>query len=161
LRETAAIIQRGLRTEDVGARHGGEEFAVLLRYTDAPHGYAVAERIRREIEDRRFEHEGRVIRVTTSIGLATLEGRCYKTWQQMISAADGYLYKAKQQGRNRTHYVGLDNTARLTQNTISLTPEEFRAAREAEAGEPQAAPPAPRARKPSTPRSSRRGKARR
>lgn len=129
LKETAAIIQRGLRAEDVGARHGGEEFAVLLRYTDSSHAFAIAERIRREIEEQRFEHDGRVIRVTTSVGLATLEGRCYKTWQEMIEAADGNLYKAKQAGRNRTHYIGMDNTARLrTQNTISLTPEDFRAA---------------------------------
>lgn len=127
LRETAGLIQRGLRTEDVAARHGGEEFAVLLRYTDAPHGYAIAERIRQSIEEHRFEHDGRVMRVTASIGLTSLEGRCFRSWQGLIEAADAFLYKAKEQGRNRTHYAGLEAAERLTQTTVSLTREEFKA----------------------------------
>jgi hypothetical protein len=84
-----------------------------------------------------------VIRVTTSIGLATLHDRCYPTWQKMIEAADGHLYKAKQQGRNRTHHAGLVNAARLTRNTISLTREEFLAAQQAMA-QPRSRPPAAR-----------------
>jgi two-component system, cell cycle response regulator len=148
LKETAAIIQRGLRTEDVAGRHGGEEFAVLLRYTSGPGAYIIAERIRRGIEERRFEHEGRAIRVTTSIGVATLGGRCYDTWEQMIEAADSHLYKAKQLGRNRTHCAGLENTARSTRDTIRLGPEEVRAqleSREGSEARPQAGSPAGRA----------------
>jgi two-component system, cell cycle response regulator len=141
LKETAEVIQRGLRTEDVGARHGGEEFAVMLRYTDAPVAYAIAERIRRGIEERHVEYEGHAIRVTTSIGLATLRDRCYPAWQKMIEAADGHLYKAKQQGRNRTHYAGIADVARSARNTISLTREEFLAAQEALA-QPRTRPPA-------------------
>jgi len=134
LRETSGLIQKGLRTEDVAARHGGEEFAVLLRYTDAPHAYAIAERIRQSIEEHRFEHEGLVMHVTASIGLASLEARCYRSWQGLVEAADSFLYRAKEQGRNRTHYAGLESEGRLTQTTVSLTPEEFKAA------EPQAKP---------------------
>lgn len=137
LKGTSGLIQRGLRSEDVASRHGGEEFAVLLRYTDGPHGYAIAERIRQSIEEHRFEYDGRVIRVTASIGLASLEGRSYRTWQGLIEAADAYLYKAKQQGRNRTYYVGLDTTDRLTQSTVSLSVDEFRVARAAAGAAPQ------------------------
>lgn len=119
LKESAKLIQRWLRTEDVAARHGGEEFAVLLRSMDGPHAYVIAERIRQAIEDHRFEHEGRIIRSTVSIGLATLEGKSFASWNALIEAADVYLYKAKQQGRNRTVYVGLETTERLTASTVS------------------------------------------
>lgn len=132
LKETAALIQRGMRIEDVAARHGGEEFVVLVRNSDAARAYAIAERIRQSIQDHRFEHEGRVVRVTVSIGLATLEGRSHHSWQQLIEDADRYLYKAKQSGRNQTFYVGHETTARLTQTTLSITVEELRAAQQAE-----------------------------
>lgn len=125
LRETAALVHKALRAEDVACRHGGEEFAVLLRYTGAPHGYAIAERIRQAIEQHRFEND---IRVTASIGMASLEGRCYRSWQGLIEAADAFLYRAKEEGRNRTHYSGLEAAGRLTQTTVSLTPEEVRSA---------------------------------
>ena len=137
LKGTAGLIQRGLRSEDVASRHGGEEFVVLLRYTDGPHGYAIAERIRQSIEENRFEYNGHVIRVTVSIGLGSLEGRSHRNWQGLIEAADGYLYKAKQQGRNRTYYVGLDTTDRLTQSTVSLSVDDFRAARAAASAAPE------------------------
>jgi diguanylate cyclase (GGDEF)-like protein len=131
LKETASIIQGGLRAEDIGARYGGEEFGVLLRYTDGEHAFAIAERIRREIEEHRFHYERHEIRVTTSIGLATFERR-YGSWQQMIEVADGHLYRAKQQGRNQTHHGGLEGTPRLTERTLSLTPEQLGAAQDAE-----------------------------
>jgi two-component system cell cycle response regulator len=134
LRQTSGLIQKGLRTEDVAARHGGEEFAVLLRYTDAPAAYAIAERIRQSIEEHRFEHEARVMRVTASIGLASLEARCYRSWQGLIEAADSFLYRAKEQGRNRTHYGGLESRGRLTQTTVSIQPEELQSPGDPQAG---------------------------
>lgn len=123
--EAARLIQRGLRVEDIAARQGGEEFAVLLRHTDAPRAYAIAERIRQSIEEHRFEHEGRVLRVTVSIGLATLEARSYESWRRLIEAADGWLYKAKQNGRNCTQYVGLDSPGRLREKTVSLAARDL------------------------------------
>jgi len=129
LRMAALLIQRGLRTEDVPARHGGEEFAVLLRYTDGPKAYSIAERIRQSIDDHRFLIDARELRVTVSIGLATLEGRNFQSWPQLIEKADNYLYKAKQQGRNKTVYVGLESsTDRLTANTLNLRLEDVASA---------------------------------
>lgn len=159
LRETAELIQRGLRAEDVAARHGGEEFAVLLRYTEGSTAYAIAERIRGSIERHRFEHDGRVVRATISAGLATLEARSYDSWQALIEAADTFLYQAKQGGRNRTVYSGLDAPGRLTQTTVSLKTPEFRAPGpdESEEPEPQGGRP-PRKASAAPPRGKRRGR---
>jgi diguanylate cyclase (GGDEF)-like protein len=102
LREVAALIQKDLRSEDVLARYGGEEFAVLLRHADADRALAVAERIRRNLAASLLEYEGEEFSLTVSIGVATLSGRNHATPLDLVRAADGYLYRAKQAGRNRT-----------------------------------------------------------
>lgn len=82
------------------ARLGGEEFAAVLR-TAAP-GYAewLAERIRRNFAERETLSETNSIRATVSVGIAyASQGR--QDFESMLSAADGALYVAKRNGRNR------------------------------------------------------------
>jgi diguanylate cyclase (GGDEF)-like protein len=102
LRETAELVQANLRTEDILARFGGEEFAVLLRFTEPQIAFGIAERIRRALEQKLFAHEGREFGLTVSIGLSSLLGRNHDTPRDLLQAADDALYTAKAEGRNRT-----------------------------------------------------------
>ncbi len=94
------------------ARLGGEEFAAVTR-TAAP-GYAewLAERIRRSFADRELHVEGAVVKATVSAGVAygLPEGRDFET---MLSAADGALYNAKRNGRNRVEIAPLAQGERM------------------------------------------------
>lgn len=102
LRRLAAVVTDQLRTEDTFARYGGEEFAVVLRETDDERAFIAAERVRRAIESTVFTHDGRDIPVTVSLGVATLKDDNFKTVRDLVKAADDYLYRAKDNGRNRT-----------------------------------------------------------
>jgi two-component system cell cycle response regulator len=96
LRGVARVLQREARAVDVVARYGGEEFVLVLPET------AVAERIRQRIAEQplRGEQADRV-RVTVSIGTATMPSPRAHSPESLIAAADEALYRAKAQGRNR------------------------------------------------------------
>ena len=59
-----------IRAEDVLARYGGEEFAVICREIEAEGARVLGERLRSAVEQHRFEHAGKVIPVTISVGAA-------------------------------------------------------------------------------------------
>lgn len=88
------------RNEDLVARMGGEEFAIImpnLSLTDAPQ---FAERLRAEIEAQRFPWNDGSISLTVSIGVAEVQAD-RSPIETALSVADAALYRAKQQGRNR------------------------------------------------------------
>jgi diguanylate cyclase (GGDEF)-like protein len=90
------------RSPDFTARYGGEEFVCVLPETDAEGAMALADSIRRNIEALNVPHEegnGSGI-VTLSTGVATLAASAQKSPVEIIKAADGALYRAKQAGRN-------------------------------------------------------------
>ncbi|MGI9035522.1 MAG: diguanylate cyclase [Pyrinomonadaceae bacterium] len=89
------LMKETLRGADVAARYGGEEFSILLPQTNLTEARAIAERIREKIEQENFPNR----RVTVSIGIASASRRLAMP-QDLISAADKALYKAKQAGRN-------------------------------------------------------------
>jgi diguanylate cyclase (GGDEF)-like protein len=101
LKETSRLVQETLRTEDLFARYGGEEFGVILRDTDAERSFLIGERIRRTIEAFKFMWEGDEMPVTVSLGVATLIKKNHRSPKALVQAADEFLYKAKQNGRNR------------------------------------------------------------
>lgn len=103
----ADILRRHIRSSDVAARFGGEEFVVLLSDTDTEGARAVAERIRLDLEQSRFEiacAEG-PIGATLSIGVASYP-RDGRTSEQLMRAADLAVYQAKRDGRNRVVVAG-------------------------------------------------------
>jgi diguanylate cyclase (GGDEF)-like protein len=102
LMELGALIHTQVRSEDVLARFGGEEFAVLVREIPPPGVMVLAERIRRAVEGLHVECTGGPLGVTISIGAATMRGTAALTEQGLVDAADRLLYRAKGQGRNRT-----------------------------------------------------------
>jgi diguanylate cyclase (GGDEF)-like protein len=101
LQHLAHAIQAELRFTDVAARYGGDEFIVLLPDTPAKGALEVAERIRNRIAGAPVQVGGRELVTSVSIGIA-----CYPedgaTLDALAAHADGALYSAKQDGRNRT-----------------------------------------------------------
>jgi diguanylate cyclase (GGDEF)-like protein len=101
LRHLAQSIQAELRFTDVAARYGGDEFIVLLPDTPAKGAMEVAERIRKRISGTAVKVGGNDLVSSVSIGIA-----CYPedgaTLDALAAHADGALYSAKQDGRNRS-----------------------------------------------------------
>jgi diguanylate cyclase (GGDEF)-like protein len=100
LRHFAAIAAGSIRSEDLLARLGGEEFVVLLPETDQASALILAERIRTEVEATPLALPGASIALTVSIGVATLDAPG-TTRESLLQCADRALYVAKGRGRNR------------------------------------------------------------
>lgn len=93
-------IRGALRSYDIFARVGGEEFAILLPEVCIENANIIAERYLKKISDTPFYYDGEYISVTTSIGLSESYPEV-KTLDYALQSADKYLYQAKQHGRNR------------------------------------------------------------
>lgn len=100
LREVVGTLLREIRQEDLLARFGGEEFTVIARGIGTVHGIAFAERMRRIVARCSVLHEGALIHVTASFGVASTEDRPAEA-EALLAAADACLYAAKRAGRNR------------------------------------------------------------
>jgi diguanylate cyclase (GGDEF)-like protein len=96
----AKKIQHGLRTEDVLARFGGEEFVVMLPDTSLKHACEVAERIRIAISNIALPVLPEGHRFTVSIGVAERRG-VQQSFDELLEMADQALYQAKKNGRNK------------------------------------------------------------
>jgi two-component system cell cycle response regulator len=101
LRHLGAIATRMLRTEDVFARFGGEEFVVLLRGASTRGAGRLAERLRDSLMANHAVYEGQPIPMTLSAGCAALSCCKAPTPEEVVAVADRRLYAAKQGGRNR------------------------------------------------------------
>jgi diguanylate cyclase (GGDEF)-like protein len=102
LQRLAQKVTETVRQEDLFARYGGEEFALLLRESPAEKGIKCAERCRRAVDTSDFIFNGTPIKVSISLGVATLFDTDFANPEDLIAAADKYLYRAKRGGRNRT-----------------------------------------------------------
>jgi two-component system, cell cycle response regulator len=101
LSDMAQIVAAQIRVEDVFARVGGEEFAVICRGVSNARGLAVAERMRQAVAGHSFSIEGIAIPVSVSAGVASVPDAHIADAQALIAAADQALYEAKRTGRNR------------------------------------------------------------
>jgi len=97
LRGIGGTIQETCRTEDVACRYGGEEFAIILRDTEALQARILGERIRTAVAGDSYSRGSINVAVTCSIGVAEwMPGA-----EDVIERADSALYESKQNGRNR------------------------------------------------------------
>lgn len=99
LKSAASRCQLALRNEDLIARIGGEEFAVLLPETTAEGALAVADKLRTLIARAPIATDSGLLQVTASIGIATLSQQ-EANHEVLLSHADEALYAAKHAGRN-------------------------------------------------------------
>lgn len=70
LRHICQILQQRLRVTDFLGRLGGEEFGLLLRYTDAAGAYSMVEKLRQQITEQPLEYDGQQIALSATFGLA-------------------------------------------------------------------------------------------
>jgi diguanylate cyclase (GGDEF)-like protein len=99
--EISAKVPKALRNEDVFARYGGEEFAVILREIDAAGARTVGERLRLLIKSMQVQAGAQTMRVTVSVGCASLSQVGDFDTAALIAMADKRLYAAKRSGRDR------------------------------------------------------------
>lgn len=99
LQKIAQTLKQTLRSSDIIARFGGEEFVCLVVLRNDEDYVTVFERVRRAIEDIEIQTDAHSsIRVTGSIGVAKDPG---ESLEEMIKRADMAVYRAKGMGRNR------------------------------------------------------------
>lgn len=107
--KTAQLITQAIRTVDLAARYGGDEFLVMLTETDRGNdpttceALPVAQRIRLAIAHQPFELPGQLLRVTASVGISIRELHSPAPLDSaaLFKQADEQLYRAKRAGRNR------------------------------------------------------------
>jgi diguanylate cyclase (GGDEF)-like protein len=102
LRTAASALAGAARRVDMVARYGGEEFVVIAPDCGHAGAAALAERLRRAIEEAASDWHGQSLRTTASIGGAVVSaGQQRRTPAEAVAAADRLLYEAKRAGRNR------------------------------------------------------------
>ena len=106
LKELAQLVKNNVREIDLSARYGGDEFVVVLPYTDLPEVRQIVERLQNALvqwgalADSPLEHEP----ITMSIGVAFYPDHGTTT-EELIQKADGALYQAKKEGKNRCCFL--------------------------------------------------------
>lgn len=103
IRSVAGVLRRLVRAEDIVCRFGGEEFVIFLNARGRDEGFAIAERMRRDIAANIVDISGEDVAVTVSIG-GSLKAR-FTEVNRAISEADAALYRAKAAGRNTTVFA--------------------------------------------------------
>ena len=96
----AYLVRDSLREIDILARLGGDEFAVLLPATDGEGAERVAVRLLDAVRDHGVMAGGQRVRVTTSIGIALVDGASASA-EELLARADIAMYEAKESGRDR------------------------------------------------------------
>jgi len=99
LKVVAQTAQAGVRSFDIVSRWGGEEFTAIVENTDGQALLAVAEKLRRLVENTPLALVGDTIVTTVSVG-ATL-GAPHDSIESLVKRADELMYESKERGRNR------------------------------------------------------------
>ncbi|HOX52808.1 MAG TPA: GGDEF domain-containing protein, partial [Fibrobacteria bacterium] len=105
LKEVARCVGMAIRSSDMIARYGGEEFVVLMPQADEVGAMQSAERVRAAVEGMAIPHEGRMLKVTISIGVCLFPDMA-SVKQDFIDGADKAMYFSKKNGRNRVTLYG-------------------------------------------------------
>ncbi len=113
-------FMRMARDSDICCRYGGEEFAVILPFSDVHEADAIANRLNMELAERIPGG-----RVTVSIGVAACE-KMTATYRDLVDKADAALYQAKRSGKNRV--VVADREVRTHSNGTGLPSHRIHAA---------------------------------
>ncbi|MCX5717975.1 MAG: diguanylate cyclase [Nitrospirae bacterium] len=103
--ELGQLIIKCLRSIDIVARYGGDEFVVVLPQTPSKAAVQIAERIRKSVERNTFlKKEGYVLKMTASFGVASYPESA-KTKEDLIRLADEAMYRVKYTTRNGVYSI--------------------------------------------------------
>lgn len=99
LKELSTLISSKIRSDDLFARWGGEEFILILKTDELTTAQTISEKIRHEVENYIFN---KVNNVTVSVGVSGFKTK-EQSFDEVLKNADKALYDAKNSGRNRVH----------------------------------------------------------
>ncbi|QUM84309.1 diguanylate cyclase [Moritella sp. 28] len=99
LQKVARVMMECTRTGDYCIRYGGEEFVIIGPCDNSKNVIAVAERIRKQVSNLVFTHDGTAFNVTLSAGIA-LHDHAKSSFDETLNDADMKLFEAKTAGRN-------------------------------------------------------------
>jgi diguanylate cyclase (GGDEF)-like protein len=103
--EMGQLLIKGLRTVDIVARYGGDEFVIVLPQTAPAAAILIAERMRKAIEQNVFlKKEGYALRLTASFGVASYPESA-KSKEDLLRIADEAMYRVKYQTRNGVYAI--------------------------------------------------------
>ena len=123
IKSLASTLQDAVRSVDLAARIGGEEFALLLEDTNLDGAYELAERIRKSIEDMVLHHpEKGPVKLTLSMGIAEYPNGGHDQ-ATLMDNADKALYLAKNSGRNQVRMwteLPKEDVKRLANVTVHI-----------------------------------------
>jgi len=107
LGEFARLLRSSVRASDIVGRYGGEEFLLVLPETGLGGAVAAAERLRRAVEETVFRAGTEEIRLTISVGVASLPARHAPGGEEgeLLAIVDRAVYRAKALGRNRVAWL--------------------------------------------------------
>lgn len=110
IRDVARTVAERTRKSDVACRYGGDEFFILCRRATIANAVAIADDLHRALAEKTFRIDGQELRVTVSLGVATIPGvRQITSATEFFQCADEALRHCKLQGRNGVvHYSILD-----------------------------------------------------
>src|SRR5210317_1776903 len=103
LRQLSEQIQGSIRSTDILARMGGDEFGILLERCSEDRAIEVAESIRGAIEGYRFDWQDSFTTIRCSIGVVLVNSENADA-ASLMSSADVACYSAKDMGRNQVHF---------------------------------------------------------
>jgi diguanylate cyclase (GGDEF)-like protein len=109
LKEISACITKILRDNDILARIGGDEFAMIISARTVETSLVIADRVKLAVAAYRFNWQGEIFTITSSIGILHLS-TLIADKKTVLSCVDSACYAAKEAGRNRNHlYLPEDN----------------------------------------------------
>ena len=110
LKQVSALINTSIRETDTLARLGGDEFGLIFKSCPIKKASELAEEIRGNIENFRFNWDKKIFKIGISIGIVAIDNTSTSV-KDVQSAADTACYIAKKQGRNRVHIYKIDSIA--------------------------------------------------
>lgn len=105
LQRFAQLMRANTRASNFCGRLGGEEFVMVLSQSDMRGASTAMARLRQKLEAETFDFAGLPLRVTASFGVAGFHGRKAPEFAELLRQADGALYAAKANGRNRIEFA--------------------------------------------------------
>lgn len=124
LRQISQVFRSNIRKSDTLARLGGDEFALLMENCGSEHSQRVANNLLNALTEFQFNWEGRVFRISVSIGLVVIEDGNI-TLSELMIRADAACYRAKNLGRNRVHLYQTEDQGMAEQHGEMLWVERI------------------------------------